>query len=106
MANRTINTRFFWPAACDTCKRIPLIHVTYTVTTGRGYEWEDSLSYTYCPICILKDKVHSFVRTSKAYTHNLFTLSLPLFFQLIYKGKSVSKSWKLASKFLQLRWLD
>lgn len=100
MAIRTIHTRFFWPSRCDTCKRIPLIHVTYEQRFNVGYEWEDSLSYTYCPICIAKDKVMGFIHRIKKDLNTLILVA-PLFFKLAWSRKSIAKSWKTTKLFFR-----
>lgn len=95
---RTMHTRFYWPSVCDTCKRIPLIHVEFTQVFNKGCDWEDSLSETVCIPCLIRSYVVDRLFYLRSTMINLFKHVIPLFFLLV-KGKTpIGRAWKIARK--------
>lgn len=96
MAIRTIHTRFYYPCVCEDCKRIPLVHISYESRFNVGYEWEDSLTYTTCPVCLVKGKIRSLIYHWKEKGKVIVKYVIPTFFEMFKTTKSFSRSWKVA----------
>ena len=96
MAIRTIHSRFYYPSLCEDCKRIPLIHISYESRFNVGYEWEDSMTYTTCPVCLVKGKIKSLIYRLKEQGKVFSKYALPAFFAMFKTTKSFTKSWKIA----------
>jgi len=96
MAIRTIHSRFYYPSVCEDCKRIPLIHISYETRFNVGYEWEDSMTYTTCPICLVKGKIVSLVYYWKKQVKVIVKYVIPTFLSMFKTTKSVTRSWKIA----------
>jgi len=102
MATRTTHTRFYYPSVCEDCKRIPLVHIDYESRFNVGYDWEDSLTYTTCPVCLVKGKIVSFMYRTKDLVVRTVKYVLPVFFELVFKAKTpVKRAWEIARNFFR-----